>query len=145
MSGSFVRWGAATLALATATPAFAQGQLAAGGVVEGEVAGAGSPATFSLRAAPGQTLQLDAIPAPRAADGLDLLLKVYDAGGQVVAQDDDGGGGLNPRVTLTSQAGGLYRVEVDVLGEGGAFSLLARESVVVPETVTALNASGGKA
>ena len=148
MSESIVRWGAAgfALALAATTPAFAQGrQLAAGGVVEGEVAAAGSPASFSVRAAPGQTLQLDAIPAPRSPDGLDLLLKVYDAGGKLVAEDDDGGGSLNPRVTLTSQAGGLYRAEVDVLGEGGAFSLLARETVVVPEVTTALTVSGGRA
>ena len=146
MSGSIVRWGAAALALVAAAPAFAQGQqLAAGGVLEGEVPGSGSPVSFTLRAAPGQTLQLDAIPAPRSPVGLDLLIKVYDAGETVVAQDDDGGGGLNPRVTLTSEAGGLYRVEVDVLGEGGAFTLLARESVVVPEVITALTLSGSKA
>lgn len=148
MSESIVRWGTAGLALALAAvaPAFAQGQqLVAGGVVEGEVAGSGSPASFAVRAEPGQTLQLDAIPAPRAPDGLDLLLKVYDAGGNLVAQDDDGGGALNPRVTLTSEAGGLYRVEVDVFGGGGAFTLLARETVVEPEVTTALTFSGGRA
>jgi hypothetical protein len=148
MSQSIVRWSAAgfVLALAAAAPALAQGQqLAAGGVVEGEVAAAGSPVSFSVRAAPGQTLQLDAIPAPRSAEGLDLLLKVYDAGGELVAEDDDSGGALNPRVTLTSESGGLYRAEVDVLGEGGAFTLLARETVVVPEVTTALTMSGERA
>jgi hypothetical protein len=146
MSGSIVRWGAASLALALAAPAVAQGgQLQAGGVVEGEVADSETPVTIALRAAPGQTLQLDAIPAPRSPDGLDLLLKVYDARGEVVAQDDDGGGGLNPRVTFASPAGGLYRVEVNVLGEGGAFSLLARESVIVPEVTTALSQAGDRA
>jgi hypothetical protein len=146
MSGSIVRWGAAALALGAAAPGSAQGeQLVAGGVVEGTVADSGSPATFSLRAAPGQTLQLDAIPAPRSPEGLDLLLKVYDAAGELVAQDDDGGGSLNPRVTLTSESGGLYRVDVEVLGVGGAFSVLARESVVVPEVVTALTFSGDRA
>ena len=148
MSESIVRWGAAglALALAAAAPAFAQGeQLAAGGLVEGEVAGSGSTVSFSLRAAPGQTLQLDAIPAPRAPDGLDLLLKVYDAGGELVAEDDDGGGSLNPQVTLVSASGGIYRVEVGALGEGGAFTLLARETVVKPEVTTALTLSGGRA
>jgi hypothetical protein len=150
MSGSLLRWGAAApviaLALAAASPALAQGrQLVAGGVVEGEVAGSGSSASFPLRAAPGQTLQLDAIPAPGSPDGLDLLMKVYDPAGELVGEDDDGGGALNPRVTLTSEAGGLYRVEVDVLGEGGAFTLLARESVVVPQVTTALTLTGGRA
>ena len=146
MSGSIVRWGAAGFALAfSAAPAFAQGQLAVGGFVEGEVAAADSPASFSLSATPGQTLQLDAIPAPRSADGLDLLIKVYDAGGSVVAEDDDGGGALNPRVTLVSEAGGTYRVEVGVVGEGGAFTLLARETVIEPEVTTGLTLSNGKA
>jgi len=148
MSESIVRWGAAglVLALSGAAPGFAQGQqLAAGGFVDGEVADSGSPTSFSLRAAPGQTLQLDAIPAPRAPDGLDLMLKVYDAGGAIVAEDDDGGGSLNPRVTLSSASGGLYRVEVGVVSAGGAFTLLTRETVIEPEVTTALTLSGGRA
>jgi hypothetical protein len=150
MSGSIVRWGAAApmlvLALGAAAPACAQsGMLEAGGVAEGTVAGAESPTTIEVRAAPGQTLQLDAIPGARAVDGLDLMLKVTDARGEVVGQDDDGGGNLNPRVTFTSEAGGRYRAEVGVIGQGGAFTLLARESVIVPEVTTALTLSGGKA
>jgi hypothetical protein len=146
MSGSIVRWSAAALALAAGTQAWAQSEmLEAGGVAEGSVAGPDSPTTIELRAAVGQTLQLDALPGPGAAEGLDLLLKVTDARGEVVAQDDDGGGNLNPRVTFTSESGGRYRVEVNVIGEGGAFTLLARESVIVPEVTTALTLSGGKA
>src|SRR5690606_2038683 len=132
--------------LAASVPALAQGgTLEVGGVAQGTVAGADSPTVIELRAAPGQALQLDALPAPGAADGLDLLLRVYDARGGVVAEDDDSGGSLNPRVTFASESGGRYRVEVNVLGEGGAFTLLARESVVVPETTTALNVAGGRA
>ena len=148
MTRSIVRWGAAglALALAAAGPAFAQGNtLQAGGFVEGEVSSSDAPVTFSLRATPGQTLQLDAIPAPRSPDGLDLLLKVYDAGGTIVAQDDDGGGGLNPRVTLTSENGGTYRVEVGVVNDGGKFTLLARETVYEPEVLRPLTLTGGKA
>ncbi len=149
MSQSIVRWGAAGavfgLALASA-PALAQGAtLQVGGLVDGEVAGAGMPAEVSLRAAPGQTIQLDAIPAPRTTEGLDLTLKVYDSSDTLVGEDDDGGGSLSPRLTLTSEAGGVYRVEVDALGEGGKFTLLARESVVEPEVVTPLALSGGRA
>jgi hypothetical protein len=133
------------LALAAASPAFAQDAvLEVGGTVADEVVEAGSPVTISLRAAPGQTIQLDAIPAPRAPDGLDLVMRVYDAAGEQVAEDDDSGGALNPSVTVTSEAGGLYRVEVDVLDEGGPFTLLARESVYVPEVTTALSMSDGR-
>lgn len=149
MAGSIVRWGAAGPALALALAAggaLAQDRmLEAGGVAEGAVDGPDTPITIEVRAAPGQTLQLDALPGPRSADGLDLMLKVTDERGEVVAQDDDGGGGLNPRVTFTSAAGGRYRAEVGVLGAGGPFTLLARESVVVPEVITALTVSGGKA
>ena len=103
MSGSFVRGGCVAVALAASVPALAQGgTLEAGGVAQGTVAGADSPTVIELRAAPGQALQLDALPAPGAADGLDLLLRVYDARGGVVAEDDDSGGSLNPRVTFAS-------------------------------------------
>lgn len=146
MSRSSLRWAALALALAAASPAFSQVEtIAVGGTVGGEVAEAGSPVAISLRASPGQTVQLDAIPAPRAPEGLDLVMRVYDADGELVGEDDDSGGALNPSITVTSDAGGLYRVEVDVLDEGGPFTLLARESVFVPEVTTPLAFSGGRA
>jgi hypothetical protein len=147
MSGSISRWGAGGLALSlsAAWPALGQGEpLEAGAFVGGIVEGAGQPTVLSLRVAPGQSVQLDALPAPRGPDGLDLLMKVYGPDGELVAEDDDGGGALNPRLTVTSEAGGLYRVEMDVLGEGGPFTLLARESVFVPEVVTELALSGDR-
>jgi hypothetical protein len=147
MSHKFSRWGASlALALAAASPVFAQHEaIEVGGTAGGEVAEAGSAVTVSLRVSPGQTVQLDAIPAPRAPEGLDLVMRVYDAGGELVGEDDDSGGALNPRVTVTSDEGGVYRIEVDVLDEGGPFTLLARESVFVPEVTTPLVFSGGRA
>jgi hypothetical protein len=146
MSHSDFRWGAClALALAAASPAAAQETLEVGGIVSGEVASASEPVTISLRTGPGQTVQLDAIPAPRASDGLDLVMRVYDADGDLVGEDDDSGGALNPRVTVTSEAGGHYRVEVGALGTGGGFTLIARESVFVPEVTTPLTLSGGRA
>jgi hypothetical protein len=147
MSGSIEHWRAAGLALTlfAAGPALAQeGALEAGKFVDGEVAASGEPASLALRVRPGQSVQLDALPAPRAPDGIDLVMKVYGPDGDLVIEDDDGGGALNPRLTVTSEAGGLYRVEVDVLGEGGPFTLLARESVFVPEVVTELTLAGGR-
>ena len=148
MAGSINRRGAAGLALvlAAAAPAFAQGNvLEAGAFVGGEVPGSGEPASVALRVRPGQSVQLDALPGPRSPDGFDLTMKVYGPDGQLVSEDDDGGGALNPRVTVTSEAGGLYRVALDVIGGGGPFTLLARETVVVPEVVSELALSGGSA
>ena len=148
MAGSINRWGSAgvVLALAGAVPVLGQGNaLEAGAFVGGEVTGSDSPASLSLRVRPGQSVQLDALPAPRGPEGLDLLIKVYGPDGNLVAEDDDGGGSLNPRVTVTSETGGLYRVEVGVIADGGPFTLLARETVFVPEVVTELALSGGSA
>lgn len=72
-------------------------------------------------------------------------MKVYGPDGNLVGEDDDGGGSLNPRVTVTSESGGLYRVEVGVISDGGPFTLLARETVFVPEVVTELALAGGRA
>lgn len=148
MSGSINRWSAMGLALMLGAtgPALAQDQaLEAGAFVDGEVSSAGTPAVVTLRAAPGQTVQLDAIPGARAPDGVDLTMKVYDAANELVGEDDDGGGALNPRISVTSEAGGVYRVEVDVLGDEGApFTLIARASVFVPEVVTELALADGR-
>lgn len=149
MAGSINRWGAAglVLALAAAAPALAQGPvLEAGAFVNGEVQGSGDPASVALRVRPGQSVQLDALPAPRSPDGFDLTMKVYGPDGELVSEDDDGGGALNPRLTVTSEAGGLYRVALDVIGgAGGPFTLLARETVFVPEVVSELALAGGSA
>ena len=149
MNKAQARWlaGAAALAVgAIGSQAPAQeGALRPGGVAEGTVESADEPATVSLRVAPGQAVQLDAIPGTAAASGLDLLLKVYDPGGALVGQDDDGSGSLNPRYSLYSPAGGVYRVEVGALGGGGPFTLLARESTFRPQVPRTLDFSGGSA
>lgn len=124
-------------------PALAQAELSAGSMVGGEIESADAPATLSLRLAPGQALQLDAIPGAPAREGLDLTLKVFDPAGTVVAEDDDSGGAYNPRVNLFSQTGGLYKVEVGALGGGGTFTLLARESTFKPQPTIAMRLDGG--
>lgn len=138
--------GGLALLIGVASPALGQGRpLEAGSFVNGEVAAPGEAASLSLRVRPGQSVQLDALPAPRGPESLDLLMRVYAPDGDLVGEDDDGGGALNPRFTVTSESGGLYRVEVDVLSEGGPFTLLARESVFVPEIVTALTLADDQA
>lgn len=47
--------------------------------------------------------------AGRGANGVeDPLLRVFDASGRAIAQDDDGGAGLNSALTLTVGAAGTY-------------------------------------
>jgi hypothetical protein len=149
MNKAQARWlaGAAALAAGTMGAAgAAQGQeLRAGAMVEGTVESADAPASIPLRVAPGQAVQLDALPGAAAASGLDLLFKVYGPDGELVGEDDDGSGSLNPRYSLYSPAGGLYKVDVGALGSGGPFTLLARESTFRPQVPKPLDFSGGSA
>jgi serine/threonine-protein kinase len=61
---------------------------------------------------------------------LDPYLRVEDATAQVLAEDDDGGGGLNARVVFTPPQTGVYRVVATtfVPGQTGGFLLTASEA-----------------
>ncbi|HYD24798.1 MAG TPA: hypothetical protein VEB68_08365, partial [Croceibacterium sp.] len=140
------RWLAAALAGSmAAAPGMAQEALEAGRLAEGTVAGASEPASVPLRLSPGQSVQLDALPGAGAAAGVDLTLKAFAPDGGLVAEDDDGGGALNPRLEVGSEAGGLYRVEVGTVGGGGAFTLLARTSPYRAQAPVELSLAGGPA
>lgn len=58
-------------------------------------------------------------------DGTDTILEVLDESGRVLAEDDDGGGGLASRLDVPAQRRGALYVRAGVLGEGaGAFELV---------------------
>lgn len=59
----------------------------------------------------------------------DAYLYLYDAGGTELANDDDGGDGLNSRITHKAAADGTYRITASSLGMRGvgAFTLEIRE------------------
>lgn len=61
------------------------------------------------------------------ASGLDSYLRVYDSAGRLVAENDDDGGTLNSRVTMTVTAG-TYYLSVGAYGDQGtgAFQLDAQ-------------------
>lgn len=57
---------------------------------------------------------------------LDTMVYVYDPAGTLVAQDDDSGDGLAPRVELTAPSAGSYTIEVTTFAAalGGDYSLV---------------------
>jgi hypothetical protein len=58
-------------------------------------------------------------------DGTDTILEILDEGGRVLAEDDDGGGGLASRIALDAVRKGEAFVRAAVLGGGpGAFELV---------------------
>lgn len=59
----------------------------------------------------------------------DAFLTLSDGGGMQLAQDDDGGDGLNSRITHRAGADGTYRITATSLGMrgAGAFTLEIRE------------------
>lgn len=94
-------------------------------VYRGQVDGA--PASFSLTIPADTALQIDVI----ASGDFDPVVRVLDAGGNVIAEDDDGGENVNSRVRLGAQdRSRRITIEVDSFdaewaeGEyGGSFDL----------------------
>ncbi|MGB3796022.1 MAG: hypothetical protein WA957_06925, partial [Alteraurantiacibacter sp.] len=66
-------------------------------IFQGEVDSQAS--VFALTVPANTTLQIDAI----ARDGFDPLLRVLDASGELIAQDDDGGDNLNARTRIAAE------------------------------------------
>jgi hypothetical protein len=60
---------------------------------------------------------------------LDPYLRLYDASGKKLAEDDDGGGGLNAQINFPAPATGVYRIEASSYMEvgRGEFNLEVRE------------------
>jgi serine protease Do len=58
----------------------------------------------------------------------DAYLRIEDAAGKTVAEDDDGGGGLNARLQFTPPGADTYRIIVTTFGnnETGAYTLSVR-------------------
>ncbi len=80
---------------------------------------------FPVKLEAGRTYQIDMI-----SSALDAYLFLEDAAGNVLAQDDDGGGGHNARIVFRPQKTDTYRVIATTYGQGetGAFQLAVIES-----------------
>lgn len=94
-------------------------------------------ATFwTLAAEPGQIVQISL----NATDdsGLDPILRLFDADGQQIDYNDDGGEGLNSLLTTVLPGSSSYLVQADNYGGSGAFNLAV--DVLTPESLPLDNA-----
>ncbi len=65
----------------------------------------------------------------------DSFLRLEDAAGKQLAQDDDSGGNNNARIRFTPPADGVYRIYATSFGmESGLFELKVREEKKEPRT-----------
>src|SRR5262245_50702103 len=70
----------------------------------------------------GQTYQIDLV-----SSAFDAYLRVEDANGKQLAEDDDSGGGLNSRIYFKVPKDGSYRVIVTSFdGSAGPYTLTAK-------------------
>jgi tetratricopeptide (TPR) repeat protein len=81
---------------------------------------------YQVKLSAGKLYVIDMVsPDPKA---LDPYLKLKDADGQQVAEDDDSGGGLNARIIYRAPRDGVYRIHATSFNAGsGAFTLTVRE------------------
>ncbi|MBX9680604.1 MAG: PPC domain-containing protein [Gemmataceae bacterium] len=86
---------------------------------------------YSVKLSKGTQYQIDLV---RNDNNLDPYLKLQDANGKDLAQDDDGGGNLNSRIRYTPAQDAEFRIVATALGNGqGAFTLtVAKFGVAVP-------------
>jgi hypothetical protein len=90
---------------------------------------AGAPVSIRLRRGQSAFFRLPpgavSVHTQALRDGTDTILEILDEGGRVLAEDDDGGGGLASRIALDAARKGEVFVRAAVLGGGpGAFELV---------------------
>jgi WD40 repeat protein len=66
---------------------------------------------YHVRMREGKTYVIDMLTADPDSLALDPFLRLLNAFGKVLAEDDDGGEGLNARITFRAPATGIYQIE----------------------------------
>jgi hypothetical protein len=80
---------------------------------------------YTIAMAAGKTYQIDLI---RSDNGIDPFLRLEDAAGTNLAQDDDSGGNLNSRIIFPCTQAGEYRIiATSLIGGTGNFTLQVSE------------------
>jgi hypothetical protein len=95
-----------------ASPAVAQTPLAVPGATEGALPGASD---YAVTLAAGQAYRF-----LLSSNDFDPMLELVGPGGAKLAEDDDGGGGLNAQIVHVARASGTYRLRLLSNPEGGA-------------------------
>ncbi len=87
---------------------------------------------YQLKLAAGHTYVIDMVSPDQQA--LDPYLVLTDATGKKLAEDDDGGGGLNVRIVFRAEQDGTFRIQATSFNAGaGAFTLTVREQANPPK------------
>lgn len=82
--------------------------------------------------------------ADRTSGNLDPIVRVRSGGGQLLGEDDDGGGERNARLVFRPNAGGLYTIEVASYGSSsGGYRLLVHPNGSVPAAGNPGRPTGG--
>ena len=83
--------------------------------------------TYQIKLAADKTYVIHMVsPNPEA---LDPFLRLLDAAGKQLAEDDDSGGDLDARIVFRAEAAGTYQVVAACVGKGhGPFTLTVREA-----------------
>jgi hypothetical protein len=80
--------------------------------------------TYQVKMTAGKTYVIDMVSPDQ--EKLDPFLKLLDPSGKQIAQDDDGGGGLNSRITYEARVTGTHRIIALPLIGAGQFTLEVR-------------------
>jgi hypothetical protein len=82
---------------------------------------------YNVKFAVGKTYVIDMVSPDQKA--LDPYLMLFDPSGKKVAEDDDGGAGLNARIVHRAEASGYYRIVCTSFEKSGAgpYTLTVRE------------------
>ncbi len=109
------------------------GEVAVGGSVTGEIGTAGDEDWFAVTLQAGQGYAIDVEGSDTGGGTLmDPYALLYDADGNVVAQDDDGGQGFNSRILFTPDTTGQYYAAAASFGEATGTYTLSVEAYVPP-------------
>lgn len=82
---------------------------------------------YTIAMSAGKTYQIDMIKFGETFDALDPFLRLEDAAGNHLAQDDDSGGNMNARIVFVCTAEGEYRIVATCSAGLGDFSLKVQE------------------
>jgi hypothetical protein len=114
------------------------GSLEVGGEVTGEIGHDGDVDMFALELTAGQSYELSMQGQPTGAGSLpDPYLQLFDADGQQIDGDDDGGTGFNSRLILTPDRDGRFYAGAAAFGGAiGTYRLSLAEYVAPPDDYT---------
>ncbi len=95
--------------------------------IDGKLDNNSRSVTYQVKLEGGKTYTIDMLSPDQKA--LDPYLKLLDPNGKLLAEDDDGGYGLNARITIRAPVAGTYRIIATSFGGvgNGEFALEVRQ------------------